>query len=227
MPLTTLTPKIKNLEKLIPHCHSRRYAAKSTILCPGDHSETMYLILKGSITVLIDDDSGRELIITYLKPGDFFGEMGLFDRGNSKQTRSTWVIAKTECQVAELSYDRFRELANQDPEILFTVIRQMAERLHNTTRKAFDLTFLDITHRVARTLLDLCKQPGAMTHPEGIQVKITRQEIARIISCSREMVGRVLKSLESQEFVQVRGKTMVVLAPPQPDYANKYTERTG
>lgn len=180
----------------------------------------MYLIIKGSITVLIDDDSGRELIITHLKPGDFFGEMGLFDRAHSERPRSAWVIAKTECQVAEFSYDRFRELANQDPEILFTVIRQMAERLHNTTRKAFDLTFLDITHRVARTLLDLCKQPGAMTHPDGIQIKVTRQEIARIISCSREMVGRVLKNLQSQDFVQVSGKTMVVLSPLQPDYSN-------
>lgn len=220
MPPTTLSPKIKNLEKLIPHCHSRRYAAKSTILCPGDQGDTLYLIIKGSVTVLIDDDSGRELIITHLQPGDFFGEMGLFDQAQAKQPRSAWVIAKTECQVAELSYDRFRELANQDPDILFAVIRQMAERLHNTTRKAFDLTFLDITHRVARTLLDLCKQPGAMTHPDGIQIKVTRQEIARIISCSREMVGRVLKNLESQEFVQVSGKTMVVFTPLQPEHTN-------
>ncbi|HAU02592.1 MAG TPA: transcriptional regulator Crp, partial [Porticoccaceae bacterium] len=73
-----------------------------------------------------------------------------------------------------------------------------------------DLAFLDVTGRVARTLLDLCKEPDAMTHPDGMQVKITRQEIGRIVGCSREMVGRVLKELEGQGLVSVAGKTMVV-----------------
>ena len=66
------------------------------------------------------------------------------------------------------------------------------------------------TKVVARTLLDLCKQPDAMTHPDGMQIKITRQEIGRIVGCSREMVGRVLKALEEQGLVHVKGKTMVV-----------------
>jgi len=83
----------------------------------------------------------------------------------------------------------------------------MAERLRNTTRKVGDLAFLDVTGRVARTLLDLCKQPDAMTHPDGMQIKITRQEIGRIVGCSREMVGRVLKALEEQGLVHVKGKT--------------------
>ena len=73
-----------------------------------------------------------------------------------------------------------------------------------------DLAFLDVTGRVARTLLDLCKEPDAMTHPDGMQIKITRQEIGRIVGCSREMVGRVLKTLEDQGLVRVKGKTMVV-----------------
>ena len=49
-----------------------------------------------------------------------------------------------------------------------------------------------------------------MTHPDGMQIKITRQEIGRIVGCSREMVGRVLKDLEDQGLVGVKGKTMVV-----------------
>ena len=67
-----------------------------------------------------------------------------------------------------------------------------------------------MTGRVARTLLDLTKQPDAMTHPAGMQIRITRQEIARIVGCSREMVGRVLKNLEQEGMVSVKGKTMVV-----------------
>ena len=82
--------------------------------------------------------------------------------------------------------------------------------MRNTTRKVGDLAFFDVTGRVARCLLELCKQPDAMTHPDGMQIKVTRQEIGRIVGCSREMVGRVLKDLEEQNLVSVKGKTMVV-----------------
>ena len=206
----TLTPKIKNLDKLLAHCHRRRYTAKSTIIYAGDRCETLFFIVKGSVTILIEDDDGRELIIAYLNAGDFFGEMGLVGKDGAEQERSAWVRAKTECEVAELSYAKFRELTQQDPDILYALGSQMAERLRNTTRKVGDLAFLDVTGRVARTLLDLCKQPDAMTHPDGMQIKITRQEIGRIVGCSREMVGRVLKALEEQGLVNVKGKTMVV-----------------
>ena len=69
---------------------------------------------------------------------------------------------------------------------------------------------MDVTGRVAGCMLELCKQPDAMTHPDGMQIKITRQEIGRIVGCSREMVGRVLKDLEEQGLIEVHGKTMVV-----------------
>jgi CRP/FNR family cyclic AMP-dependent transcriptional regulator len=67
-----------------------------------------------------------------------------------------------------------------------------------------------VTGRIASTLLELCNEPDAITHPDGMQIKITRQEIGRIAVCSREMVGRVLKTLEKQEIVSAKGKTMVV-----------------
>ncbi|HCG37650.1 MAG TPA: cAMP-activated global transcriptional regulator CRP [Pseudomonas sp.] len=206
----SLTPKIKNIDKLLAHCHRRRYTAKSTIIYAGDRCESLFFIVKGSVTILIEDDDGREMIIAYLNAGDFFGEMGLFEKEGAEKERSAWVRAKTECEVAELSYAKFRELTQQDPDILYALGSQMAERLRNTTRKVGDLAFLDVTGRVARTLLHLCKQPDAMTHPDGMQIKITRQEIGRIVGCSREMVGRVLKSLEAQGLVYVKGKTMVV-----------------
>ena len=195
-----------NIEDFLAHCHRRRYPAKSTIIYAGDRCESLYFIMRGSVTVLIEDDEGREMIVAYLNDGDFFGEMGLFDQ----DTRSAWVRTKTECEVAEISYSKFQELSRQHPEFLFSLATQMAGRLRNTTRKVGDLAFLDVTGRVARTLLDLCNEPDAMTHPEGMQIKITRQEIGRIVGCSREMVGRVLKTLEEQGLVSVKGKTMVV-----------------
>ncbi len=204
------TPKIKNLEKLLMHCQRQRYPAKSNIICAGERSDTLFYIVKGSVTVLIEDDDGREMIIAYLNSGDFFGELGLFEEAGHEQQRSAWVRTKIECEVAQVSYVKFRELAQQDPDILYALSGQMAQRLRNTTRKVGDLAFFDVTGRVARCLLELCKQPDAMTHPDGMQIKITRQEIGRIVGCSREMVGRVLKDLEEQNLVNVKGKTMVV-----------------
>lgn len=202
-----LTPHIDNVEEFLSHCHRRRYPAKSTIIYAGDQGDTLYYIIKGSVTVVIEDDSdGKEMILAYLNPGDFVGEMGLFDQ----EHRSAWIRTKTECEVGEISYAKFIELGHQHPEFLFAISQQIAQRLRDTTRKVSDLAFLDVTGRVARTLLDLCKEPDAMTHPDGMQIKFTRQEIGRIVGCSREMVGRVLKDLEERELVSVSGKTMVV-----------------
>lgn len=207
MVIASLTPHIDNVDTFLAHCHRRRHSAKSTLIYAGDKSDSLYYIVKGSATVVIEDDEGREMIVAYLNDGDFFGEMGLF---NQEDTRSAWVRAKTECEIAEISYTKFQELTAEHPEFLFDLGEQMAKRLRNTTQKVGDLAFLDVTGRVARTLLDLCKQPDAMTHPDGMQIKITRQEIGRIVGCSREMVGRVLKTLEEQGLVSVKGKTMVV-----------------
>lgn len=201
-----ITPHIPNVEEFLAHCHRRRYPAKSTIIYAGDESDTLYYITKGSVTVLIEDDDGREMIVAYLNEGDFFGEMGIFGQND----RSAWIRAKTECEVGEISYTKFHELSQKHPEFLHSIGCQVAKRLRNTTRKVGDLAFMDVTGRVARTLLDLSKEPDAMTHPDGMQIKITRQEIGRIVGCSREMVGRVLKNLEDEGLVHVKGKTMVI-----------------
>lgn len=207
MTITKPHSLIHDIDKFLSHCHRRKYPAKSTIIYAGDQSDALYYIIKGTVTVIIEDDEGREMIMAYLNEGDFFGEMGLFDQ---KASRSAWIKAKTECEVAEISYSKFKAVVKEDADVLFAVSAQVSGRLRATTRKVGDLAFLDVTGRVARTLIDLCKQPEAMTHPDGMQIKITRQEIGRIVGCSREMVGRVLKNLEDQGLVKVKGKTMVV-----------------
>ena len=207
-----LTPKStdgtgnQTIDRFLEHCHRRRYPTKSVIIYAGDQPDVLYYIVEGSVSVLIEDDNGREIVLAYLNKGDFFGEMGLFD----DETRSAWVRTKTECELAEISYSRYRQIAEDDTKILFELATQMAARLRKTSRKVGDLAFMDVTGRVARTLLDLSKEPDAMTHPDGMQIKITRQEIGKIVGCSREMVGRVLKNLEEQGLIHVKGKTMVV-----------------
>jgi CRP/FNR family cyclic AMP-dependent transcriptional regulator len=200
------SPALANMESFLSAAHKRKYPRGSTIIYAGEQSDSIYYITKGSVTVLIEDDTGREIIVAYLNEGDFFGEMAMFGEG----TRTAWVKAKTECEVAELGYQKFSELSQKDAGMLYKLATQLADRLGKTTQKVGDLAFLDVTGRVARTLLDLCNEPDAITHPDGMQIKITRQEIGRIVGCSREMVGRVLKTLEDQGLASVKGKTMVI-----------------
>ena len=197
----------ETIQSFLEHCHRRRYPSKSLIIYAGDQPDVLYYIVDGSVTVLIEDDTGHEIVLAYLNKGDFFGEMGLI---NEPENRSAFVRARTQCELAEISYGRFRQMAEKDPKILFELASQMAYRLQKTSRKVGDLAFMDVTGRVARTLIDLCKEPDAMTHPDGMQIRITRQELGRIVGCSREMVGRVLKTLEEQNLITASGKTIVV-----------------
>ncbi|MFQ6372580.1 cAMP-activated global transcriptional regulator CRP [Shewanella sp. YIC-542] len=195
------------LEWFLSHCHIHKYPAKSTLIHAGEDSDTLYYIVKGSVAVLIKDDEGKEMILSYLNQGDFIGELGLFEE---QAERTAWVRAKQACEIAEISYKKFKQLIQVNPEILMKLAAQMAHRLQNTSQKVGNLAFLDVAGRIAQTLLHLAKQPDAMTHPDGMQIKITRQEIGQIVGCSRETVGRILKMLEEQNLIQAHGKTIVV-----------------
>ena len=195
------------LEWFLSHCHIHKYPAKSTLIHAGEDSDTLYYIVKGSVAVLIKDEEGKEMILSYLNQGDFIGELGLFEE---QAERTAWVRAKQACEIAEISYKKFRQLIQVNPEILMKLSAQMAYRLQSTSQKVGNLAFLDVAGRIAQTLLHLAKQPDAMTHPDGMQIKITRQEIGQIVGCSRETVGRILKMLEEQNLKQAHGKTIVV-----------------
>ena len=201
---------IPNIESFLQHCQRQAYKAKATVMKQGEAGDTLYLILEGSVSVMVEDEAepGHMMVVSYLNPGDFVGEMGLFE--DEIQPRSAMVVAKTACEVAEISYEEFHRVAAQHPEVLFAIARQLGKRLRQTTRKLSDLAFVDVSGRIAHTLMDLCKEPDAMTHPDGMQIKITRQELGKIVGCSREMAGRVLKALEEDGLVSVSGKTMVV-----------------
>ncbi|MEP4149565.1 MAG: cAMP-activated global transcriptional regulator CRP [Halioglobus sp.] len=206
-----VTNNIPSVENFLRHCQRQQYKAKATVMNQGEAGDTLYLILEGSVSVMVEDESepGHMLVVSYLNPGDFVGEMGLFEEDVTP--RSAMVVAKTECEVAEISYDKFHQISAQYPEVLYAIARQLGKRLRQTTRKLTDLAFVDVSGRIAHTLMDLCREPDAMTHPDGMQIKITRQELGKIVGCSREMAGRVLKALEQDGLVSVAGKTMVVL----------------
>ncbi|MDI1231269.1 MAG: cAMP-activated global transcriptional regulator CRP [Methylobacter sp.] len=201
------------LEHFLRFCHIKKYPAKSTIIRPGDTGDRLYFIIAGSVSVCAEEaESGHELILAYLNKNDFIGEIGVF---KLTETRKVSVKTRSECQLAEISYERLRqilkkELLGHGIDILFMLGEQLSMRLLNTSRNLCDLAFMDVEGRIARTLLDLCKGPEAITHPDGMQLHISRQEIGRMVSCSREMAGRVLKELENKKLITAHGKTIVV-----------------
>lgn len=199
----TLSP---GLQLFLQHARRRTVPSKTVLVSAGEAPEQLYHVLSGSVEVLIEDDGGNEIVLAYLSKGQFFGEMGLF--GIDKRT--AFVRARGRTEIAEMPYPRFRQLANETPSLTFEIATQLAMRLERTNRKLSDLAFVDVSGRIAHALLDLCNEPEAMTHPEGMQIRVSRQELSRLVVCSREMAGRVLKALEAQGLLQAHGKTIVL-----------------
>jgi CRP/FNR family cyclic AMP-dependent transcriptional regulator len=204
------------MERFLAHCHRRRYPSKTAIIRPGDSANILYFIIDGSVSVSTEDEDGRELILAYINAGEFIGEMGLFVE---TPRREVLVRTRSTCDLAEISYERLFQLFEgplheECAKILFAIGTQLTNRLLHTSRKVSRLAFMDVSNRVAKTLIDLTEEPDALSHPRGTQIRISRQEISRIVGCSREMVGRVLKQLEEQGMISVSGKTIVVFATP-------------
>ncbi len=197
----------ESVKTLLKRAYINRYPKRSTVVAFGTESRSLYLILKGSVSVIVKEDNDREIVVAYLNPGDFFGEMGLFEQNAQ---RSAEIRTRTTCEIAEITYENFHEVSRVFPDLSYAVFAQLVRRLKQTTRKVTDLAFIDVSGRIARSLIELSKQPEATILPNGKQIRITRQELGRIVGCSREMVGRVLKTLEEQGMIEMDGKAILV-----------------
>ena len=207
-----LAPDAAAIDRFLGYCHRRRYPARTDVFRPGDPAGTLYYMVSGSTSIITEEDDGRELVLGYFGPGEFVGEMGLFIESERRE-----VILRTRvaCELAEISYERLYQLFNgplvaDAPKLLWQIGSQLSRRLLDTSRKAGRLAFLDVTDRIVRTLHDLTQEPEAMTHPQGTQLRVSRQELARLVGCSREMAGRVLKKLQADGVLHARGKTLVL-----------------
>lgn len=210
--INPLAPDAAAIERFLGHCHRRRYPTRTDVFRPGDPAGTLYYMVSGSTSIITEESDGRELVLGYFGPGEFVGEMGLFIASDRRE-----VILRTRvaCELAEISYERMYELfegplSGDAHRLLWAIGAQLSRRLLDTSRKAGRLAFLDVTDRIIRTLHDLAHEPDAMSHPEGTQLRISRQEISRLVGCSREMAGRVLKKLQEEGKLHARGKTIVL-----------------
>lgn len=195
------------IERFLSYCHIYKYVPQRTFIYQGKIATTLYYLIHGTAVVFIKDNDGKEIILSYLNKGEFIGELGFF---TPEKNRSAEVRTKNTCILAEISYKKLNQLIQINSEIITQISQQMANRLQITSEKVCNLAFLDVTGRIVQTLLNLSKQPEAITHPNGMQINITRQEISRIVGCSRETVGKIIKKLEKQNIVSAHGKTIVI-----------------
>jgi len=208
----SLADREKAITALLHYCHVRSYPNKTTIIRPGDTGDCLHYIIEGSVSIHVEDDNNHELILAYLNKDDFIGEVGVF---KGSEIRQVAVKTRSQSKLAEISYARIHTLLKTDLapyalDLLYLFGEQLSSRLLTTSRKYSDLAFIDVEGRIAHALIDLTKEPDAITHPDGMQLHITRQEIGRIVGCSREMVGRVLKEMENKELISAHGKSIVV-----------------
>jgi CRP/FNR family cyclic AMP-dependent transcriptional regulator len=200
------------VERFLAHSHRRRYPTRTDVFRPGDPAGTLYYVISGSVSIIAEEEDDRELVLGYFGAGEFVGEMGLFIESD---VREVVLRTRSQCELAEISYERLHQLLQgglvaDAPRLLYAIGSQLSKRLLDTTRKASRLAFLDVTDRIVRTLHDLAKEPESMSHPQGTQLRVSRQELARLVGCSREMAGRVLKKLQADGLLHARGKTVVL-----------------
>ena len=176
--------------------HKRRFKRGEPLVLQGQKSDALFLLLTGRARVSASDTRGREVILATLSPGDYLGEMSLVD--NEPHSASVHALVQTD--VLELGRAEFVRCLSENASMALVLMRGLVRRLSQADRKIESLALLDVYGRVAHALLDL-----AETDAQGQQLireKVSRQDMAKTIGASREMVSRVMKDLEARGFIE-------------------------
>ncbi|MBS1198338.1 MAG: Cyclic nucleotide-binding:Bacterial regulatory protein Crp [Proteobacteria bacterium] len=193
------------LEKL-SHVTGRRRAERGEfIVRAGDVADSLFILFSGSAKVLNSDDEGREVILAVLKAGEFFGEMGLIDGS----PRSASVVAQETCELLVISRDDLHRCMQDNFQVALKLMQILVHRLRGADEKIESLALLDVYGRVARLMLDMSEL--ADDGRRIIKRKISKQEMARMIGASREMVSKVVRNLENSGYIHYEGDVIVIL----------------
>lgn len=174
----------------------KRFKRGECIVSQGKHSNALFILLVGRARVLITDNQGREVILATLRTGDCVGEMSIID----DEPHSATVSAELPCDVLVLDREDFSRCLKENAAIADAVMRGLVQRLRNATQKIGSLALMGVYGRVANVLLEM-----AVPNAHGQRVtreKISRQDIAKMVGASREMVSRVMKHFEEQGFIE-------------------------
>jgi CRP/FNR family cyclic AMP-dependent transcriptional regulator len=175
----------------------------ATIIGAGDPTDSLYIVISGRLKVLMSDEQGREVILSLLGPGEFFGEMGLLD----DSPRSASVVTQEPCDLLSISKTDFKRSLMENFDLSLMVMRGLVKRLREADRKIGSLALMDVYGRVARLLLEMAEDIGG---EKVIVKKLSKQDIAKMIGASREMVSRVMKDLQLGGYIEVRGRSVIL-----------------
>ncbi len=215
------------LERIASLLQSREVRKDAQIVAQDEPGDSMFVIARGRVKVVIYGDNAREVILMTLKVGDFFGEMSLVDG----LPRSANVIAQEDSTVLILKRDQFVEHILSSPKTALNVMSELSRRLRRADEIIGNLATLDVYGRVAHIMIDLAKRDGEAVE-DGILIRErpTQQEIAAMIGTSRETVSRVLSEFQRRGFVEMRGREILLsrrFASGVQDSADRSTEATG
>ncbi len=176
----------------------RRFRRGEPIVEQGKKSNALSIILTGRARVVTADSRGREVILATLQPGDYVGEMSLID----EEPHSATVLAEVQTDALILRRLEFARCLPENSSMAYAVMRGLVQRLRHADRKIESLALMDVYGRVARALLEFADEDA-----EGravIRDKVSRQDLAKMVGASREMVSRVMKDLEERGFIETR-----------------------
>ena len=174
----------------------RRFKRGEVLVEQGQKSDALYILLTGRARVMASDSRGREVILATLSQGDYLGEMSIIDN----EPHSATVRAEVQTDVLTLGRAEFARCLTENASMSLVVMRGLVKRLRHADRKIESLALLDVYGRVAHALLDF-----AVPDAQGqlvIKDKISRQDLAKMVGASREMVSRVMKDLEERGFIE-------------------------
>ena len=176
----------------------RRYKRGEAIVEQGKQSNALAIILTGRARVVSTDARGREVILATMHPGDYIGEMSLIDN----EPHSATVRTEVQTDVLVVGRPEFARCLPDNSSMAYAIMRGLVQRLRQADRKIESLALMDVYGRVARALLE-----SALPDREGkavIREKVSRQDLAKMVGASREMVSRVMKDLEERGFIETR-----------------------
>jgi CRP/FNR family cyclic AMP-dependent transcriptional regulator len=182
---------------------TRSYAKNTLVMCEGDRSDSLYIVLTGKVKVFLSDEEGKEVTLNTQGPGEYFGELAMLDEA----PRSASVVTVEDTKLAVVSKAAFDECLEKNPKIALTLIRGLARRLREVTENVRNLALMDVYGRVARTLLDLAEDKGGK---QVISQKLTQREIASMVGASREMVSRILRDLSVGGYITIENRIITI-----------------
>jgi len=204
-----------DLEVLARLATRRRYPKDGVVFFENEEGASFFMIVQGRIKVTILGDDGREIILSVLSSGDFFGEMALLDN----EPRSATAIAVEDSELLCLNRADFQSVVSANPRVMQALIKVLTTRLRKANHQISTLALLDVYGRVARVILEMAREDGRRLKDGAIAFRrATHQEIANRIGTTRETVTRMLKDLQRQGLIAVEGREIIL----KPDFEKAF-----